>query len=286
MIVEGLVLSEPPPGDYELCCLPMLLAGLDGAPARAVLIRSELNDGTRIDRMRGRPDRSVSAQRLDVDEAWRVDCRSCRLRVNRCAESEIRRSASAIRSIRVSSSTATPHLIDNRHAARDDRPRQDGRQHGRAAHAARALGRRVRSRSGRRGEVSGARRRAGEGSRATSSSSSRRRASSGSWCRPASRSIDTIDALLPHARDGRHHHRRRQLERSTTRSRAPSGSATKGIHFIDSGTSGGIWGLENGYCLMVGGERRGGEALRADLHRARAGGRLRARRARRAPGTT
>ncbi|MEO6525136.1 MAG: phosphogluconate dehydrogenase (NAD(+)-dependent, decarboxylating) [Gemmatimonadaceae bacterium] len=28
-----------------------------------------------------------------------------------------------------------------------------------------------------------------------------------------------------------------------------------GISFIDSGTSGGIWGLENGYCLMVGGER-------------------------------
>ena len=28
--------------------------------------------------------------------------------------------------------------------------------------------------------------------------------------------------------------------------------ATKGIGFMDSGTSGGIWGLENGYCLMVG----------------------------------
>jgi 6-phosphogluconate dehydrogenase len=26
----------------------------------------------------------------------------------------------------------------------------------------------------------------------------------------------------------------------------------KGIHFIDSGTSGGIWGLANGYCLMIG----------------------------------
>ena len=29
-----------------------------------------------------------------------------------------------------------------------------------------------------------------------------------------------------------------------------------GISFVDSGTSGGIWGLENGYCLMVGGEKR------------------------------
>ena len=30
----------------------------------------------------------------------------------------------------------------------------------------------------------------------------------------------------------------------------------QGIQFIDSGTSGGIWGLENGYCLMVGGAPR------------------------------
>ena len=28
----------------------------------------------------------------------------------------------------------------------------------------------------------------------------------------------------------------------------------KGIHFIDAGTSGGVWGLERGYCLMVGGD--------------------------------
>jgi 6-phosphogluconate dehydrogenase len=31
--------------------------------------------------------------------------------------------------------------------------------------------------------------------------------------------------------------------------------AADGIAFLDSGTSGGVWGLENGYCLMVGGER-------------------------------
>jgi 6-phosphogluconate dehydrogenase len=30
---------------------------------------------------------------------------------------------------------------------------------------------------------------------------------------------------------------------------------TKGIAFLDVGTSGGIWGLEKGYCLMIGGER-------------------------------
>lgn len=38
VIIEGLSLSEPPPGNYELVCLPLRLEGLDGAPARAVLI--------------------------------------------------------------------------------------------------------------------------------------------------------------------------------------------------------------------------------------------------------
>ena len=30
--------------------------------------------------------------------------------------------------------------------------------------------------------------------------------------------------------------------------------AAKGIHYVDVGTSGGIWGLERGYCMMIGGE--------------------------------
>ncbi len=34
-----------------------------------------------------------------------------------------------------------------------------------------------------------------------------------------------------------------------------------GIHFVDVGTSGGIWGLEQGYCLMMGGEREPIERL-------------------------
>ncbi|MFE3865196.1 phosphogluconate dehydrogenase (NAD(+)-dependent, decarboxylating) [Streptomyces goshikiensis] len=29
----------------------------------------------------------------------------------------------------------------------------------------------------------------------------------------------------------------------------------RGIHYVDCGTSGGVWGLERGYCLMIGGER-------------------------------
>jgi 6-phosphogluconate dehydrogenase len=30
--------------------------------------------------------------------------------------------------------------------------------------------------------------------------------------------------------------------------------AVKGIHYVDVGTSGGVWGLERGYCMMIGGE--------------------------------
>jgi 6-phosphogluconate dehydrogenase len=30
---------------------------------------------------------------------------------------------------------------------------------------------------------------------------------------------------------------------------------SKGIHYVDCGTSGGVWGLERGYCLMIGGEK-------------------------------
>ena len=29
----------------------------------------------------------------------------------------------------------------------------------------------------------------------------------------------------------------------------------RGIHYLDVGTSGGVWGLKHGYCLMIGGER-------------------------------
>ncbi len=30
--------------------------------------------------------------------------------------------------------------------------------------------------------------------------------------------------------------------------------ATRGIHYVDVGTSGGVWGLERGYCMMIGGD--------------------------------
>ena len=65
---------------------------------------------------------------------------------------------------------------------------------------------------------------------------------------------------------------------SATRSAATREAKEKGITFVDAGVSGGIWGLEVGYCLMVGGDDDAGRAGRAGLPRARARGRLRARR--------
>jgi len=37
--------------------------------------------------------------------------------------------------------------------------------------------------------------------------------------------------------------------------------AAKGIHYVDCGTSGGVWGLERGYCLMIGGPEEAVERL-------------------------
>jgi arylformamidase len=39
VILEGLDLRGVAPGPYQLVCLPLLIAGVDGAPARALLIR-------------------------------------------------------------------------------------------------------------------------------------------------------------------------------------------------------------------------------------------------------
>jgi 6-phosphogluconate dehydrogenase len=73
---------------------------------------------------------------------------------------------------------------------------------------------------------------------------------------PAGAPVDeTIDALVPQLSKGdviidggnsRFHDTLR-------RARA---LATRGLEFVDAGTSGGIWGKENGYCLMVGGSER------------------------------
>jgi len=40
-IVEGLNLRDAEPGNYQLVCLPLKIAGADGSPARAILRRDE-----------------------------------------------------------------------------------------------------------------------------------------------------------------------------------------------------------------------------------------------------
>ena len=65
---------------------------------------------------------------------------------------------------------------------------------------------------------------------------------------------DTVDSLGVPARAGRRRDRGRQLELARQRAAGGRRSAALGIGFIDAGTSGGVWGRTEGYCLMVGGE--------------------------------
>ena len=46
------------------------------------------------------------------------------------------------------------------------------------------------------------------------------------------------------------------------------------IHYVDTGTSGGVWGLDRGYCLMIGGPDEAVETARPDLRHARPGRRV------------
>jgi 6-phosphogluconate dehydrogenase len=70
---------------------------------------------------------------------------------------------------------------------------------------------------------------------------------------PAGVVDDTIAELLPHLEggdiliDGGNSYYIDDIRRAKE-------LATKGIHYVDVGTSGGVWGLERGYCMMIGGE--------------------------------
>ncbi|MBX7161451.1 MAG: decarboxylating 6-phosphogluconate dehydrogenase [Acidimicrobiia bacterium] len=70
---------------------------------------------------------------------------------------------------------------------------------------------------------------------------------------PAAVTGATIDSLAEHLGDddviidGGNSYYRDDVDRAA----ALTGS---GIHFVDCGTSGGVWGLERGYCLMIGGD--------------------------------
>ncbi len=43
--------------------------------------------------------------------------------------------------------------------------------------------------------------------------------------------------------------------------RRASSLKEKGIHYVDVGTSGGVWGLERGYCMMIGGPKEAVQQL-------------------------
>jgi 6-phosphogluconate dehydrogenase len=74
------------------------------------------------------------------------------------------------------------------------------------------------------------------------------------WLMVPAAAVDaTLDALVPQLAagdvvvDGGNSYYRDDIERAK-RLRA------SGLHYVDCGTSGGVWGLERGYCLMIGGE--------------------------------
>ncbi|MBE2181631.1 MAG: decarboxylating 6-phosphogluconate dehydrogenase [Chthoniobacterales bacterium] len=70
---------------------------------------------------------------------------------------------------------------------------------------------------------------------------------------PAAVTDKVIDSLVPHFAkgdiiiDGGNSYFRDDRRRAAA-------LAPKGIRYIDCGTSGGVWGLERGYCLMIGGD--------------------------------
>jgi 6-phosphogluconate dehydrogenase len=78
---------------------------------------------------------------------------------------------------------------------------------------------------------------------------------------PAGTPVDeTIAALQPRLApgdllvDGGNSHYRDSQRRAQALAQA-------GIHYVDVGTSGGVWGLEEGYCLMAGGETQAVDRL-------------------------
>jgi 6-phosphogluconate dehydrogenase len=70
---------------------------------------------------------------------------------------------------------------------------------------------------------------------------------------PAAAVDETITALLPHLErgdiliDGGNSFYVDDIRRAQA-------LGPKGIHYVEVGTSGGVWGLERGYCMMIGGE--------------------------------
>ena len=74
------------------------------------------------------------------------------------------------------------------------------------------------------------------------------------WLMVPAASVDaTLETIIPHLTpgdiviDGGNSYYHDDIRRAAE-------LKPKGIHYVDVGTSGGVWGLERGYCLMIGGE--------------------------------
>ncbi len=67
---------------------------------------------------------------------------------------------------------------------------------------------------------------------------------------PTEKTVDTLAALMEPGDiiiDGGNSYYKDDVRRAAK-------LKPKGIHYVDAGTSGGVWGAERGYCLMIGGE--------------------------------
>ena len=138
-------------------------------------------------------------------------------------------------------------------AARDGRPRPDGRQPRAPAHARRPRVRGLRREQPTRSTSSWARARRAR-TRSTSSSAKLEPPRAVWVMVPAAFVGDTVDGARRAPGAGRHHHRRRQLLLPRRRRPGRARCEASGIHYVDVGTSGGVFGLERGFCLMIGGE--------------------------------
>ena len=87
---------------------------------------------------------------------------------------------------------------------------------------------------------------------------------------PAAVAGETVEQLAALLERGRHRHRRRQQLLPRRHRPRDAARSRSGIHYVDVGTSGGVFGLERGYCLMIGGRAEPVAPARPDLQRARA----------------
>ena len=70
---------------------------------------------------------------------------------------------------------------------------------------------------------------------------------------PAAVVDPVLKELSPLLRIRRHRRRRREFALRRRHSARQGTRTARGIHYLDVGVSGGVWGDERGYCLMIGG---------------------------------